>query len=248
MVYSSPQIKGKKFSYLVFPLLEKYDFLISGFVNKNRKFNFSDLKRFLAKQLGKDFKLAIPRQNHSNKILAIRKKGDLKLLKKDSFDGVLTNLKNIFLCVQVADCVPLFMVDHKRKVAGIIHCGWRGALLNIAQESIAQMVKFFKSNPQDITLVLGPFIQSCCYKISSSVAILFSRDCLKKDKDGIKLDLGKVLVKQFIESGVKRRNISISKECTFCNQDKYYSYRREKDKSKRMIGFIGIKKIKAFFY
>jgi hypothetical protein len=134
------------------------------------------------------------------------------------------------------------MVDHKRKVAGIIHCGWRGALLNIAQESIAQMVKFFKSNPQDITLVLGPFIQSCCYKISSSVAILFSRDCLKKDKDGIKLDLGKVLVKQFIESGVKRRNISISKECTFCNQDKYYSYRREKDKSKRMIGFIGIKK------
>jgi YfiH family protein len=242
MVSFFSQMKFKQFFYIVFPPLEKYDFLISGFVAKNPKFNFYFLKRFLKKQLREDLKLAIPRQRHSKNILAIRTKSDLKLLKRDVFDGVLTNLKNIVLCVCVADCVPIFILDHKQKVVGMIHSGWRGALLNMAQESISQMIKCFKSNPQDITLVLGPFIQSCCYEISPAVAILFTPDCLKKDKDGIKLDLGKILLKQFMKSGVKQKNIFVSDECTFCNVGKYYSYRREKNKSKRMVGFIGIKK------
>ena len=242
MMSFSSQVKFKQFSYIVFPPLEKHDFLISGLVIKNREFNFSNVKEFIGKQLRKDLKLAIPRQRHSKNILVIRKKGDLRLLKRGVFDGVLTNLKNIFLCVCVADCVAIFIVDYNKKVVGMIHSGWRGALFNIAQESISQMIKCFESNPQDITLVLGPFIRSCCYKISPPVAILFTPDCLKKDKDGIKLDLGKILLKQFIKSGVKRKNIFVSDECTFCNGDRHYSYRREKNKSKRMIGFIGIKK------
>ena len=237
--HSFLELKDRNFPYQVFSPLKEYDFLFSGFVTKNQKLTLGDLNEFLSGQLRREVTLAVPRQSHSNKILVIRKKEDLRLLKSGYFDGLLTNLKNIFLCVQVADCVPIFMVDHKKKVVGLIHGGWRGGLQGIAGRSISQMVQFFKSDPEDIVLVFGPFIQSCCYKVCPSVAVLFGPDCLRKDKDTVRLDLGKVLAKQFVRTGVKRKNIFISEECTFCNVEEYYSYRREKDKSKRMIGFIG---------
>ena len=39
----------------------------------------------------------------------------------------------------------------------------------------------------------------------------------------------------------KVSHIKVSKDCTFCQFEKYFSFRREGDKSGRMFGLIGVK-------
>ena len=54
------------------------------------------------------------------------------------------------------------------------------------------------------------------------------------------LDLQQVATYQLIDSQVLDKNILSSEECTKCNSDKYYSYRRSGAKAGRMIGVIGL--------
>ena len=90
-----------------------------------------------------------------------------------------------------------------------------------------------KSNPQDIIAVIGPAISICCYEVSEEV-----RDKLLetvKDSSGLyenrNVDLKKINSRQLEEIGVK--NIDICPYCTSCNNDLFYSYRKEKGTANR---------------
>ena len=57
----------------------------------------------------------------------------------------------------------------------------------------------------------------------------------------MKVDLLSIIKKQLLSLGVKPENISSSDECTFCNVEKYFSYRRDKpEKAHSMIAYIVI--------
>jgi hypothetical protein len=60
------------------------------------------------------------------------------------------------------------------------------------------------------------------------------------NRDRSFLDLQQVATYQLIDSKVLEKNILSSEECTKCNPDKYYSYRRSGAKAGRMIGVIGL--------
>jgi len=154
----------------------------------------------------------------------------------------LTNRKDIFLTVSVADCLPIFLIEPKRKVVGLIHAGWRGTLLGIVKQATRKAKNEFGCDPQDFTLLFGPAIQRCCYEISEGIAILFDEDCLiRMPGERPKLDLTFANLKQFLDYGVKRKKIFAMKDCTCCNKDMFHSFRRDGDKAGRMIAFIGIK-------
>ena len=226
-------------SYLSFSPFEKYDFLFHGFILK--KTPKKNLKGFLMELGFKNLPLAIPNQVHSKKILILRNKNDYTRLKTNEYDGVLTNVPGMVLTVRVADCLPIFMVDPRLKIAGLIHAGWKGTLMGIVREGVEKAKSSFGSNPENLVFVFGPGIGKCCYEISDSLAILYPADCLVRGKKKIRLDLVKANLKQLLRSGVKREKIFLSNLCTFCNSELFYSYRRDKDKRKKMIAFIGIK-------
>jgi len=222
---------------LTFPFLERYDFITCGMILKTK----SDLPKTLLRLIGqKDPKLAIPEQRHTKKILPILNEDDLNLLEKESFDGVFTKLKNIFLCVQVADCIPLFVIAFEKRMVGLLHVGWRGFVSGIVKEFLTKAERLFKIYPEDLIIVLGPYIKGCCYEVSCGVAALFDRDMLNFNQNKIRLDLGKALFKELKKAGVKKQRIFLSPDCTFCHPEHYFSFRREKDRSKKMLAFIGI--------
>ncbi len=228
-----------KTAYLSFSPLEKYDFLFHGFLLKSSP--KKSLKGFL-KELGlKNFPLVIPEQVHSKKILILKNKKSFGKLKMEECDGVLTNIPGIVLTVGVADCLPVFLVDPVLKITGLIHAGWKGTLMGIIKEGVENAKSYFGSNPQDLEFVFGPSIGKCCYEISESLAILFPRDCLVFSKGRIRLDLAKANLKQLLRSGVKREKIFLSNLCTFCKSELFYSFRRDKNRQKKMSAFIGIK-------
>jgi len=232
--------------WVSFPLLQNLDFVSHGFIVKNKgqnlntKATINTLKNVIKKNSSKEKHIIVPQQVHGNECVTMKKgEGSRRKYKADS---LLTNRKDIFLTVSVADCLPIFLVDPKRKVVGLIHAGWRGTLLGITRETIRKAKNEFGCNPEDLTLLFGPAIQKCCYEISEEVAILFDEDCLiRSPGKKPKLDLIKTNLKQSLNCGVKRKGIFVTTDCTCCNKDMFHSFRRDGNNAGRMSAFIGIK-------
>lgn len=84
-------------------------------------------------------------------------------------DGLVTDVPGILLAVKTADCMPVIVVDKKKKAVGIFHAGWRGTLHRIAEKGVGEMRRWFGSNPKDLYAALGPSIRDCCYSVGEEV-------------------------------------------------------------------------------
>jgi len=234
----------KELKYLRFSPLEKFGFVKHGFILGSKdgaKIDSSEIPELVSKASGipvEKIKIVIPRQVHQAQVLSFRETLEDKVIRNEG-DGLLTDQENLFLVIQVADCLPVFLVDPEKELVGLAHIGWRGALSGMAGRIVQSSKTVFKSKPANLHLVLGPSIGKCCYKISDDLAVLFDEKYLDKRGRENYLDLGYFVKDKFLKSGVKEENILLSGECTFCGDKSYQSYRREKEKAGRMIAFIG---------
>ncbi len=176
--------------------------------------------------------LIMPNQQHTDKIAVIKNSGDILTLKKEPFDGVITNLKNFPVCLVFADCVPVLLYDKKQKVLAAIHAGWKGTAKSIAAKAVEMMKTEFGSDVFDISAAIGAAICQNCFEVNSDVsgqlAMSIKNPCgnIFLEQDGkVHVDL-KILNKvQLNEAGV--RNVDICGYCTCCNNDIFYSYRAD---------------------
>lgn len=156
-------------------------------------------------------------------------------------DGLITDKQNIFLTVTVGDCVPIYFFDEKKNIIGLAHAGWRGVVKNISASLVEKMANEFRSSPADISVYIGPHLQKCHFEIKEDIVSQFDNDFILTENGIMKVDLLAMLKEQLLSLGVKSENISSSDECTFCNMEKYFSYRRDKpDKVQSMIAYIGM--------
>src|SRR6266446_9671604 len=79
----------------------------------------------------------------------------------------------LLLGVQTADCVPILLVDPKKRAVAAVHAGWRGTLQRIVTKAMGQMQMQFKSKPADLLAAIGPSIGGCCYEVGTEVATQF---------------------------------------------------------------------------
>ncbi len=88
-------------------------------------------------------------------------------------DGLLTATPGILLAIQTADCVPVILVDAKRRAVGVFHAGWRGTVQRIVEKGVGEMFRHFGSRPRDLRAAIGPGIQGCCYEVGEEVRAKF---------------------------------------------------------------------------
>jgi polyphenol oxidase len=86
-----------------------------------------------------------------------------------SGDGLLTATPGLLLAVQTADCLPVILVDTKRRAVGIFHAGWRGTVNRIVEKGVGEMQRLFSSAPRDTKAAIGPGIHCCCYEVGEEV-------------------------------------------------------------------------------
>lgn len=84
-------------------------------------------------------------------------------------DGLITNTPGLLLAAKTADCMPIIIVDPKKRAVGVFHAGWRGTLRRIAEKGVGEMRRWFGSRPQDLKAALGPSIRNCCYNVGEEV-------------------------------------------------------------------------------
>ena len=88
-------------------------------------------------------------------------------------DGLITATPGLLLAVQTADCLPVILVDAKRRAVGVFHAGWRGTVKRIVEKGVGEMLRWFGSRPRDLRAAIGPGIQGCCYEVGEEVRTKF---------------------------------------------------------------------------
>jgi YfiH family protein len=85
-------------------------------------------------------------------------------------DALATRKPGWLLTVQTADCVPILLVDPRRRAVAAIHAGWRGTAARIAEKTVGDLRMNFGTRPEDIWAAIGPAIGVCCYEVGPDVA------------------------------------------------------------------------------
>ena len=88
-------------------------------------------------------------------------------------DGMVSDVPGILLGVLTADCLPVILVDSKRRVVGVFHAGWRGTVKRIVEKGVGEMHRWFGSDPGDLKAAIGPGIRGCCYEVGPEVSSAF---------------------------------------------------------------------------
>jgi len=197
-------------------------------VNVNRKFFFTEL--------GIDEnKVTFQKQIHSS-IIQYSSKPCLF----DGCDAIYTDIKQNFLAVSVADCIPVFLYDPVKKVVAGIHSGWMGTKEKILTKTINEIIEKFNSNPSDLISYIGPGICQDHYEVGEEVGLLFDESVRYKSGEKFYLDLKKDNFNQLLLAGLRIENIEITDLCTYKEIDLLHSYRRDGIRSGRMFGIIGM--------
>ncbi len=159
-------------------------------------------------------------------------------------DGILSDQKGISLMVLVADCIPVLLFDPVKKVIGALHAGRNPTFKEIAKKAVLKMREVYDSRLEDIKVCLGVSIKSCCYEVSKDIADIaiesFGEKYIDKREEKYFLNLQLLNRDQLKNVGVKEENISVSKECSCCDED-YFSYRRE-GITGRFAGIISLRR------
>jgi hypothetical protein len=84
-------------------------------------------------------------------------------------DGLIVDTPGILLSVLTADCLPVILVDTRRRAVGVFHAGWRGTIQRIVEKGVGEMRRHFGSRPADLRAAMGPGIRGCCYQVGQEV-------------------------------------------------------------------------------
>ncbi len=234
--------KFSKFNELKFGFSTRLGGISPGQFGMNLSFNVGDERlnvlenreRFFgALKIGLD-ELAIPRQVQGGVVQRVYTQGGY-----DSCDGLITDSKGVFLTISTADCLPVFLFDSVTKSIGAVHAGWRGSEMNIVSRAIRMMREEFGTSPADLISYIAPAAGVCCYEVGEDVAKRFSHEFLVRNPK-LHLNLKEHAKTLMLNAGVSKENIEVSEYCTICNANLFHSHRRDKEKSGRMMGVIGL--------
>jgi len=194
--------------------------------------------------------LRIVKQVHGRSVRILRR-GEVApsdMQERPRADAIVSNVGDLVLAVQVADCVPILMADSRSSAAAAVHAGWRGTCAGVATAAIEAMTREFGTRPEDLTVALGPSIGRCCYRVGPEIVDAFratstSSDQIARwfstnDEGAIVLDLWEANRDQIVHAGVPPERIHCSGLCTQTYAHIFASYRAAGDRAGRMVGII----------
>ncbi|HHW14761.1 MAG TPA: peptidoglycan editing factor PgeF, partial [Firmicutes bacterium] len=192
--------------------------------------------------------LVTVRQVHGDGLVVVEGVADAEQAANLAADGVLTASPEVAVAVLTADCLPVLLLDRRRKAVAAIHSGWRGTVLRIAGRAVRRMGEEFGTAPEDVLAAIGPGIGPCCYEVDRPVlerlAEAFPRQAegflSALDGDRAHLDLRAAVLADLKESGVPDENVTVVDACTSCQPERFFSYRRQGGSTGRMAAVIGL--------
>lgn len=174
-------------------------------------------------------------QTHSDKILWL----DQPLLNNNTlaenlllpYDASFTHSKNKVCVIMSADCIPILLTDKNASFVAAIHAGWRGVENGIIKKTISNI-----SVPgSNMLAYIAPAICKDHFEVGPEVVEMFihqdksNRLFFSENGNGKFLcDLTAIAKNQLKGCGLLENNIYMSNLCTYCNEEQFFSYRRDR--------------------
>lgn len=184
------------------------------------------VEHFFTTRKGYEFdeNIISPEQTHSDHVEFVDERKEYP-----DTDGLIITKPNQMIRLKFADCTPLIFYNPKINIGAIAHAGWRGTAQKIGVKTVQKM----GCNPKDVIAIIGPAIGLCCYEVSEEVREKLLQTV--NDTTGLyqnkNVDLKQINARQLQEIGIEK--IDICPYCTSCNNDLFYSYRKENGTTQR---------------
>ena len=185
--------------------------------------NVSKNRKLVSSLFCEGRKIYLPNQVHSNAVTEISKQDEN--LRKDC-DSVIVKNREIPIGVLTADCLPLFLVDPVSMTAGVAHAGRMGVFLDVAGETVRKLEDSHGSRPEDMIAAIGPGIRDCCYEVGEEVFAGYEKFLKYRNREG-KLDMVTSVADSLVARGLSPDNIFDSGICTSCENEEFFSHRRQ---------------------
>jgi YfiH family protein len=175
-------------------------------------------------------------QVHGNRLVTLHDAN-----RYEQADGLLLTAHDVgqVAGIRTADCFPVLMVDPAAGLGAALHAGWRGAAAGIVTKAVRAM----EDRGGDVSRMVaaaGPGIGSCCFKVGPEVVEALPGAKTTIGTEGCYLDLASGILNELIGAGMQADNIHLSPWCTFCENDRFYSFRRDGKSAGRMLTVLGV--------
>ena len=157
-------------------------------------------------------------------------------LQLEGLDGHATSARGLLLTVTVADCIPVYLLDPRRRAIALLHAGWRGTAAGILDAGLELLATREGTDPADIVMHVGVGICGPCYEVGSEVVAGVG---LTAEGPGPwHVDLRDRLVAQGRALGIQA--LSRSAWCSAHDRPRFYSHRASKGGDGRMVAYLGL--------
>lgn len=248
--------------------LEQWPWLAHGFSTRaagdlGRETGSGAQQRFLKAAGASGMALRTLRQIHSSIVLVAE-----ETTEGQAGDSLVARRAGLLVGIRTADCLPVLLVDVRRRGVAAAHAGWRGAARRVVQKTAGEM-RALGSRPGDLHAAIGPGIRACCFEVGPEVLEEFfsqfsdaGQFCVPEppnpawtrlplqvmthpermrplDRERGRVDLAAATRAQLIAAGVPPGQIYDSGLCTACDPCRFHSYRRDRQAAGRMLAVIG---------
>jgi len=195
-------------------------------------------RRFLAALPASPEAVAESFQVHGKEVLHARQPG-----KAHGYDALISQEMGLVVGVSVADCCPILIYDARQRAIAAVHAGWRGTAAQIVTQTMEQMQRTFGTQPLDCLAYVGTCISQANYEVDGQVASQFEKAYKKPGAAAGKwmLDLKAANRGQLLAAGVPAEQIEVSPFCTWDDNGRYFSHRREQGAAGRFMAVIALK-------
>ena len=184
--------------------------------------------------------LILLNQEHADAVLTVEAAGPENAARNPSADAVVLTSPGWYSAIRTADCLSVLAVEPRRRIASLVHAGWRGTCSRVTAKAVARLLGLPGVSPENLWVGFGPCIRNCCYEVGEEVRAAYRERGHETGEifQGRRLDLIRANRIQLERLGVSR--IVDSGLCTSCSNDRFYSFRREKT-DRRMWTLAGFR-------
>jgi polyphenol oxidase len=189
--------------------------------------------------------LFFSKQVHGCDVAVVAEDSQLEAFATKEADATVTTRPRVAVAVIVADCVPVLLADPVTGACAAVHAGWRGTVANVVGRAVEQLQIQAGARPRDILAALGPSIGPCCFEVGPDVVEGLGR-CLPERSDLLKegprgrphANLWQANVALLVGAGLSASKIDVLGECTHCQPERFFSFRRSGSLTGQMLGFV----------
>jgi polyphenol oxidase len=159
-------------------------------------------------------------------------------------DAALSRQAKVYCTVTTADCLPVLFSDVDGTLVAAAHAGWRGLAAGVLEQTVSAM----HVSGSSVVVFLGPAIGPRAFEVGADVRDVFLANAMPSDRTATEeaftalpnniaekwlADLYALARIRLRRVGVLDPNIAGGTYCTFSDETRFFSHRRESSRGKR---------------